>query len=310
MYHDLGTTYANMTYMSYSKNPELPKVRREAVYLVKQKGWSVRQVGRHLGYSHSAVVKWCAKDPTGGWRKIETRSSRPKTSPRALNGEIVKAIIEKRLGRRRCGQVIHQELLRDGIRVSLPSVQRTLSRCHLLKKRSPWKRPHDYTERPIPSFAGALLEADTVHIMLPDGSRLYVYTLIDLYSRWAYAEVVKRISGNVSARFIRRASTRAPFRFHMIQTDNGGEFQKMFRFQIHTFNIMHRYSRVRQSNDQAHIERFNRTIQEECFDRTTHTLHHLRVALKSWLPYYNRDRMHMGINYKTPSEMLQAVPRS
>ena len=42
MYHDLGTKHATMTYMAYNKNPELPRVRREAVYLVKQKGWTVR----------------------------------------------------------------------------------------------------------------------------------------------------------------------------------------------------------------------------------------------------------------------------
>lgn len=309
MYHDLGTTHANMVYMAYSKNPALPRVRREAVYLVKQKGWSVRKVARHFGYTHSAVVKWCAKDRTGGWRRIETRSSRPKGNPTALREEIITAIIEKRIGRRRCGQIIHHELLRDGVAVSLSSVQRTLSRLGLLKKRSPWKRPHDYTERPVVTHAGALLEADTVHIMLPDGQRLYVYTLIDLYSRFAYAEVVKKISAAASGAFIARAQGLAPFRFTMVQTDNGGEFQKMFRFRIYKLGCTHRYSRVRKSNDQAHIERFNRTIQEECLDQTPQTMRHFRKALKSWLPYYNTERMHMGINYQTPSQMLKAVPR-
>lgn len=306
----LEPSRANMTYMAYSKNPELPKVRREAVRLVKYRGWTVRKVARHLGYTHSAVVKWCAKDPTGGWQRIETKSSRPHTSPQALSEEIVSAIIERRVGKRRCGQIIHQELLRDGVQVSLPSVQRTLSRLGLLKKRSPWKRPHDYTERPEATSPGALLEADTVHIMLPGGSRLYVYTLIDLFSRWAYAEVTRKISAEASGSFIARARSEAPFLFSMIQTDNGGEFQKMFRFKIYKLGLMHRYSRVRQSNDQAHIERFNRTIQEECLDRTAQTIHRFRRALKGWLPYYNGERIHMGLNYKTPVEILKAVPRS
>jgi len=300
----------NMTRMTYSKNPELPKVRRDAVRLVKYRGWSVRKVARHFGYTHSAVVKWCTKDPTGGWHEIPTRSSRPQTSPTALSREVISAIIRKRIGHRRCGQVIHQELLRDGITVSLPSVQRTLSRLGLLKKRSPWKRPHDFTERPLATHPGALLEADTVHMMLSDGSRLYIYTLIDLYSRWAYAEVVTRISGAASFRFVARAQTAAPFRFGMVQTDNGPEFQKMFRFRLARLGIPLRHSRVRRSNDQAHIERFNRTIQEECLDRTATTLRHFRRALKSWLPYYNTERMHMGINFQTPAQMLQAVPRS
>src|SRR3989338_6165370 len=130
---------------------------------------------------------------TGGWHEIPTLSSRPNTSPNALPKETVLAVIRKRQGRRRCGQVVHQELLRDKIQVSLSSVQRTLDRCGLLKKRSLWKRPHDYTPRPEAEYAGALLQMDTVHIMAPDGSRIYIYTLIDPYSRWAYAEEVKKI---------------------------------------------------------------------------------------------------------------------
>lgn len=306
----LEPLHATMKHMAYSKNPELPKVRRDAVYLVKQRGWSVRKVARHFGYTHSAVVKWCARDTSGGWRQIPTQSSRPDRSPQALSADIISAIIKKRIGRRRCGQIIHQELLRDGMVVSLPSVQRTLSRLGLLKKRSPWKRPHDSTERPDVTHPGALMQADTVHIMLPDGSRLYVYTVIDLYSRWAYAEVLKKISTGASGAFIVRAQAEAPFHFSMVQTDNGGEFQKMFRCRIYKLGCMHRYSRVRQSNDQAHIERFNRTIQEECLDGTPRTIRRFRKALKAWLPYYNGERMHMGINFKTPDQILKAVPRS
>jgi transposase InsO family protein len=289
--------------MAYSKNPHLPKVRQEAVRLVV-KGWSLRKVARRFGVEASTVSRWKKKDPSGRYQ-IQTKSSRPHTSPQALSEEVVSAIIQKRIGKRRCGQIIHQQLLQDGIRVSLPSVQRTLSRLGMLKKRSPWKRPHDYTERPLATHPGALLEADTVHIMLPDGSRLYVYTLIDLYSRWAYAEVTKKISASASGVFIARAQAEATFHFGMVQTDNGGEFQKMFRFRIYKLGLTHRYSRVRQSNDQAHIERFNRTIQEECLDQTPQTIKHFKKALKTWLPYYNDERMHMGINFNTPSQVLR-----
>ena len=304
MFQYLGTTYANMTYMAYSKNPHLPRVRREAVYLVKQKGWSVRRVARHFGDTHSAVVKWCQKDPTGGLHRIETMSSRPKHSPKALSRETVLAIIDKRVGRRRCGQVIHEQLKREGVLVSLSSVQRTLSRTGLLKKRSPWKRPHDATPRPLPEYPGALLEADTVHFVLPDGSRLYVYTCIDLYSRWAYAEASPKLRTYLSASFIARAERRAPFSFVMIQTDHGPEFSTRFTHMLKQKKLKHRHSRVRQPNDNAHIERFNRTVQDECLTKTTHSLRYFQAALKEYLPYYNTERLHMGINFKTPSEMI------
>jgi transposase InsO family protein len=290
--------------MAYTKNPALPRVRREAVYLVKQKGWSTRKVARHFGYTQSAIVKWCAKDPTGGWRRIETQSSKPKHSPRALSREVVYAIIKKRVGRRRCGQVIHRELLADGILVSLCSVQRTLKRCRLLKERSPWKRSHDTTERPEATHPGALLQADTVHFVLPDGTRLYVYTLIDLYSRWAYAEVSEKIRAYMSASFVARAQRRAIFRFEMIQTDHGPEFSTRFTHLLVRKGLAHRHSRVRQCNDNAHVERFNRTIQDECLTGVPRTASSFSKAISKYLPYYNSDRMHMGIDFKTPAQML------
>lgn len=291
--------------MPYTSNPHIAKVRRDAVNLVKYRHWSMRKVARRFGVEPSTISRWCRLPFATGFHELRTRSSRPKTSPNALKKEIVEAIITKRIGRRRCGQHIFHELKREGIKVSLISVQRTLDRLGFLKKRSPWKRPHDFTERPEVTDPGALLEADTVHIMLPDGSRLYVYTIIDLFSRWAYAEVAKKISGAESFKFVARAKACAPFQFSLVQTDNGPEFQKMFKYRIAKIGLAHRHSRVRKSNDQAHIERFNRTIQEECLDRTTHTVRDFRKALKIYLPYYNTERIHMGINYKTPMEVLR-----
>jgi len=150
------------------------------------------------------------------------------------------------------------------------------------------------------------MQTDTVHIIAPDGKRIYIYTLIDLYSRWAYAEAVEQISAQTSVEFIRRAKVKASFAFKMIQTDHGSEFSVWFTHALWRANIGHRHSRVRQSNDNAHIERFNRTIQEECLDRTIHTLKAFRRALTQYLPYYNAERLHMGINYQTPLEVLRS----
>lgn len=273
--------------------------------LVKYRGWSMRKVARRYGVEPSTVSRWCRHPSANGWDRIPTESSRPKKSPSALPEEVVTAILTKRLGRRRCGQVIHRELVNEGVSVSLSSVQRTLSRLNLLKKRSPWKRPHDATPRPEPTFAGALIETDTVHIVLPDGSRLYVYTLIDLYSRWAYAEVAPKIGAGISARFVRRAQARAPFRFVLVQSDHGSEFSTRFTHRLWERGVAHRHARVRQKNDQAHIERFNRTIQEECLDGVPRTVSTFRKALKAYLPYYNGERLHMGINYQTPLQVLR-----
>jgi len=265
----------------------------------------MRKVARRFGVNVGTVSRWCKRDVSSGRHPIPTRSSRPNTSPSAIDKNIVAAIVQKRIGRRRCGQHIYHELKRDGISVSLPSVQRTLDRLGLLKKRSVWKRPHDATPRPLATHAGALLQVDTVHLMAPDGTRIYVYTLIDLFSRWAYAEVVEHISATGSAWFLKRAQRAASFPFEMIQSDNGAEFSIRFTHRLLSMKIAHRHSRVRQCNDNAHIERFNRTVQEECFDRTAHNFSNFKIALKKYLPYYDNERIHMGINYQTPLEVLR-----
>ena len=291
--------------MAYTTNPNMAKVRRDAVNLVKYRHWSMRKVALRFGVEPSTISRWCRRPFATGWHELPTRSSRPKTSPNALKREIVEAIITKRLGRRRCGQVIHQELQREGVPVSLPSVQRTLGRLGFLKKRSPWKRPHDSTPRPEALFAGALVQLDTIHILAPDGSRIYVYTLIDLFSRWAYAEVVEKIGAEASVQFVTRAQKVADFDFRMIQTDHGSEFSLWFTHGLWSLRVGHRHSRVRQSNDNAHVERFNRTIQEECLDRTSHTISAFQKVLPPYLEYYNTERLHMGINYQTPLEVLR-----
>ena len=288
--------------MAYTTNPHLPKVRQQAADLVRR-GWSTRKVARHFGYSQSAVVVWVKKAKVYGYHPIPTQSSRPRTSPHALPVEVVSEIITERVGRRRCAEHVHVALKNRGVEVSLSSVKRTLDRCHLLKKRSPWKRPHDVTPRPEVTHVGALLQCDTVHVMAPDGSAIYVYTLVDLYSRWAYAKVVKRIGAQPSIEFIKYAKRKAPFSFEMMQTDHGPEFSTRFTHSMWCMGIKHRHSRVRQSNDNAHVERFNRTIQEECLDRTTHTISAFRKALPKYLQYYNNERTHMGIDYLTPNQL-------
>lgn len=293
-------------HMAYSKNPHLPKVRMEAVRLVKHKGWSMRKTARYMGVEPSTVKRWCDRDQSYGWKPIPTRSSRPHHHPQSLSHEIVNAIIEERLKHKRCAEVVHEGLRQQGILVSFSSVKRTLDRTGLLRKRSPWKRPHDYTPRPDVQNAGDLVQIDTVHLTGPKGERIYVYTLIDLYSRWAYAKVVRHIGAVQSVLFLTQAQYAAPFQFTMIQSDHGSEFSTWFTHAAWRMNMTHRHSRVRQSNDNAHVERFNRTIQEECFDGVPKEIQKIREALKIYLPYYNTERLHLGLQLKTPQQVLRS----
>lgn len=154
------------------------------------------------------------------------------------------------------------------------------------------------------------MQMDTIHVSLQRRTIFYVYTLIDLFSRFAYAKVTRGINTHESLLFVQEAEQAAGFPFRVIQSDHGPEFSSWFTEQIGVKKIAHRHSRVRQSNDNAHIERFNRSIQEEVLDQTAVDFWAYRKAVKTYLRYYNGERMHMGIDFLTPLQKLaEAIPR-
>lgn len=285
--------------MAYTINPQAPKVRRDAVLFADKHG--VRTATRRYGVSPGTISKWRQRAKVVGLHPIPTRSSRPKHSPRALDKELVNKIIDKRLRLNRSAEVIHKALSEDGVSVSLMSVKRTLDRGGYLKKRSPWKRYHAPSPRPYADAPGALVQADTVHLAVHGKTVLYVFTCIDVYSRWAYARCYTKANCRTASLFIKQAQVAAPFLFRCVQTDNGSEFSTHFTERI---QIRHRHTRVRQSNDNAHIERFNRTLREECMDALPVHLATINRMLPKYLKHYVETRHHFGINLMKPVQLL------
>jgi transposase InsO family protein len=286
--------------MSYTKNPHMPKVRRDAADMV-YKGYTPTEVGRRFGVGSSTICKWVKKAKRYGYHTIPTLSSRPKHHPKELGNDLIWKIFHQRIKTKRCSEVIHQELLNQGVVTSLSSVKRTLDRSGLLKKRSPWKRYHPHVDRPYVTSAGDLVQMDTIHLMISEKKRIYVFVLIDVYSRWVYVKTYQRMNSSLMLEFVREAQRNASFQFNMLQSDHGPEFGKWFVTQIQK---NHRYTRIGKPNDNSHIERFNRTVQEECLDKVSRDVKSLNKALEKYVYYYNTERLHMGIQFKTPVQLL------
>ena len=278
----------------------MPKVRRDAADMVRR-GYSKEEVGRRFGVGSSTICKWVNKAKIYGYHPIPTKSSKPHHHPKQLREKVVKRIVALRIKTRRTSEVVHQHLLNEGIKVSLNSVRRTIDRAGLMKKRSKWKRYHPPVERPYPLKSGDLVEIDTIHRMISEKKRLYVFVLIDVYSRWVYAKAYPKMSGRHTIRFVNEAQRKASFQFNMLQSDHGPEFSKWFTSRIQKD---HRYTRIGKPNDNAHIERVNRTIQEECLDKLPNDVLKINCELKKYLQYYNYERLHLSLNLKTPSQFI------
>jgi transposase InsO family protein len=278
----------------------MPKVRREAARMVR-KGYSTREVARHFGFSQRAVAYWTRKSIKIGDHPILTKSSRPKHSPKRLSKEVRDVVSNKRKELGRSIEVIHHAVKQEGLDISLSSVYRILRDRYQLKRKSPWKKLHYSSLRPEALSPGDLVQMDTVHLMLNKKQRIYVYTLIDLYSRIGYAFATNRMSSGKSLLFLRKARAQIPFQISCIQTDNGPEFGSYFTSRV---GAVHRHSRIRKPNDNAHIERFNRTIQDECINKVSVDVGKINKALKKYLYHYNNTRAHFSLDFRSPNVYL------
>ena len=136
--------------MPYTTNPHLPRLRLQAAKLVLEQDWSTRQVARHTGFNQSTIVRWVNYVKTHNvGHTIPTQSSRPHSHPKQLSSEMVNTILEYRRKHRRCAEVLHHLLAKDGYTVSLSSVRHTIKRAGVTRY-SKWNKWNQYEPRPLP----------------------------------------------------------------------------------------------------------------------------------------------------------------
>lgn len=320
--------------MAYSTNPNLPRARALALKLLIEQSLPAQVVANKCGVHRSTVYRWKLR-----WEKlnenvqltnydrptrqpgttfrfaalkwlIPTLSSRPKTSPNAIPETVVELVLSLRQLLKRCAEVVWFHLVNDnGVSISLSSVRRILKRHHYINGRKKRVRPSN-PERPAVTKPGELVQTDTIHYVCPfTRRRKYVYTVIDLYTRMTYAEIHGHIRPGIAAAVVTRASNRFGFAFQLVQADNGPEYSHYFEDKLLKQGITTRHSRLHRPNDNAHIERFNRTIQVECLGRYLDFRipnQQTQAKLNKYLEFYNHKRVHLGLQYRTPSQMLQS----
>ena len=242
------------------------------------------------------------------WR-IPTRSSRPHSCPSAISHEVVQTVLAVRAQLKRCAEVVWHHLVTVlSISISLSSVRRILWRHGVARGRKNRVR-RDNPRRPLVSAPGELVQTDTIHHVDPQsGKRLYYYTVIDLFTRMAHVTVAPTLGPRLAAWAVLEARAAWGFHVAMVQSDNGPEYGRVFAQTMHAHGISTRHSRLHRPNDNAHIERFNRTIQTECigyyWNRNV-PLRSQRAKIITYIEFYNTKRVHLSLQYKTPISMLQ-----
>ena len=167
-------------------------------------------------------------------------------------------------------------------------------------RKHPKKRIHTLLKEKKTHF---LWHVDTVVFTLSQGGYRYLLTAIDDTSKLAYARLYTTHSSKQAADFLKRLHYVTEGEIINLHHDNGSEFQKDFEVACQDINLPQWYSRVRTQKDNAVLERFNRTIQEEFIAITDIDLEDTREFnhyLLDWLVEYNSIRPHQALDYLTP----------
>ena len=154
----------------------------------------------------------------------------------------------------------------------------------------------------VPHLPGDLVQMDTVSVFAA-GLKRYIFTAIDVRTRFAFAYAYKTNSSANGDDFLGKFLKVTPFAIKRVQTDNGGEFANHFSRHCRRSCLTHFFNYPHHPQSNGHLERFNRTIQEQYIYWHTDELDEMdsfNQKLMDYLIWYNTEKPHRGIGNLSP----------
>lgn len=278
------------------------------------------KTAKHFGITRKTFHKWLARFKKNDLKGLEEISCAPiKTRTRDISLVQRSRIRVLRTRFPRYGKMkqvfLYKKLYHEDI--SSWKIQKIIEEEKLyfdsVSIRKRWKRRLRSTKRQKitklvkEKKVNFLWHTDTVILTLSSGGYRYLLTAIDEVSKMAFARLYTTHSSRNAREFLERLVYLTDKKIINIHHDNGSEFQKEFEEACHTLNIPQWYSRPHTPKDNAVLERFNRTIQEEFVAMTEADplfVDYFNREITDWLIEYNSNRPHKTLDYKSPLEYL------
>jgi transposase InsO family protein len=243
-------------------------------------------------------VRYQAQDLVG----LQPRSRRPHRSPTRHAPAVGYAIA----GARDFGW--GAERIAEELGVGHGTVQRALER--LGRNRLP-RAPRRPVQRYEKSRPGELLHLDLKYLPTLGPRPEFEYAAIDDFSREGLATIARERSTVAATRFLEHVLAQLPYRVEAVMTDNDMMFTMRYAFHsdrrtrfeqaLRSAGIEHRLIRPRSPESNGKVERFIKTIDDECFRIVQPHSSPARVgALKLFLDYYNHARPHQSLAGESP----------
>jgi transposase InsO family protein len=235
---------------------------------------------------------------------IKYRSSHPRADKTTITPALATACGSqgiRPISESTVGRIIHD--LKGKGRLSRSNKVTINGRTEKLMSRGP-KRPRKKTRRngfPAEN-PGDIVQMDTVSIFV-DGIKRYIFTAIDIKTRFAFACSYRSSSSANGSDFLRKFMHISPFATSRVQTDNGSEFEKHFDKACQEQGLVHFFNYPKHPQSNSLLERFNRTIQEQFVNWHIDDIEETDIFnrdLMEYLIWYNTEKPHRGIGNVPP----------
>lgn len=266
------------------------------------------RVASRLGVNRDTVrlwVKGISSNPSGLIGFLDDYKI-AKKGPRAKRK--IDGLIKKRIWRIReenkqcCGQKIQLYLWNEfNIHLSVETIYKILREKY--KLRSKWKKNQKRGHTPKASKPREVIQMDTVHF-----GYVYAFTAVDIFSKDVSVKLYSSVTSSDGLNFLTHSMQNRYKHTDILQTDGGPEFKGEFRRNVFKYTDRFRIARPYKKNEQSYIESFNRSLRKECLGWTKYKQNQipkLQTEVNNYLNYYHYKRAHLGINLKTPNDILK-----
>lgn len=203
---------------------------------------------------------------------------------------------------------LYRRLRRLGHRWNHKKVYRVYCLLKLNLRRRTKKRvpPRDPMPLLVPGRPDQVWSADFMSDALYNGVRFRTFNVIDDFNREALAiEIDTSLPSQRLVRVFDQLQTERGLP-DVLRTDNGPEFLgEAFVNWCADHGVLIDYIEPGKPNQNAYIERFNRSYREEVLDTWLfRDLDEVRELTWAWMLEYNEERDHDGLGGLTPAEVL------
>jgi transposase InsO family protein len=278
--------------------------RRSFLMGLHVRGRSLSELSREFGIPRPVLSRWWQRFQREGLPGLRPRSRCPRhvtALPPAVRRRVFQ-LRRQRLGPARIAAMVG---------VSAKTVHRILVAAGENRLPRPARPPVQRYEKSRP---GELVHVDIKLLPALRNARFdYEFAAVDDFSREAVVAITLDQTSVTATHFLEHVVAQLPYRVEAILTDNAFAFtmrhayhaDRLTRFEqaCRSLDIAHHLVRPRHPQSNGKVERFFRTVDDECLAlQKRWTFDHRRRAIDRFVWFYNHDRPHLSLHGMTPVE--------